>query len=187
MRTGTAESVERWAGRPGFDSEQGKFLCHIRSVQTGSEAHPASSPMGTGGYVSGSKTSGAWSWSLAFMCCRGQEWWSYTFTPPYVFMAWCLSNSTHGQLHIFSTFYMCMVRYIHTNMARNLLPFVQPCFSHTPCRREIWQIQIYSSLEKNRWDGINFMATCMGSSTSQPTSPLPPSQQATGMGTAMES
>jgi hypothetical protein len=25
-----------------------------------------------------------------FIWCRGQEWWSYTSTPPYVFMTWCL-------------------------------------------------------------------------------------------------
>jgi hypothetical protein len=37
--------------------------------------------MGTGG-----KAAWAWSWPLAFIYCRGQECWSYTSTPLYVFM-----------------------------------------------------------------------------------------------------
>jgi hypothetical protein len=33
---------------------------------------------------------GAWRWLLTSIYCRGQEWWSYNSTPPYVFMACCL-------------------------------------------------------------------------------------------------
>jgi len=33
-------------------------------VQTGSGAYPASFPVGTGKYYSGSKTAGAWMWPL---------------------------------------------------------------------------------------------------------------------------
>jgi hypothetical protein len=39
--------------------------------------------MGTWGYFPEDKVAG-----------RGQEWWSYTFTPQYVFMVWCLVNFT---------------------------------------------------------------------------------------------
>jgi len=45
---------------PGMDWE---FSLH-RPVQTGSEAHPASYPMGTRGSFPGNKAAGAWSWSL---------------------------------------------------------------------------------------------------------------------------
>jgi hypothetical protein len=37
------------------------------SVQTGSEAHPASYPMGTGGAFPGGEAAGAWSWPLTFI------------------------------------------------------------------------------------------------------------------------
>jgi hypothetical protein len=60
----------------------------IHSVQTGSGAHPAAYAMGTGG-----KAAKAWSWPLTSLYCRGQELWSYSSTPPYVFMAWCLANN----------------------------------------------------------------------------------------------
>jgi hypothetical protein len=35
---------------------------------------------------------GAWSWPLTSIYRRGQEWWSYTSTLPYVLMTWCLFN-----------------------------------------------------------------------------------------------
>jgi hypothetical protein len=38
-----------WAGRPGFDSRKGQEFSLLYGVQTGSEAHPASYPMGTVG------------------------------------------------------------------------------------------------------------------------------------------
>jgi hypothetical protein len=47
---------------------------------------------GGGGLFSRGKVYGVWSWPLTSIKCRGQEWWSSTFTPPYVFMAWCLIN-----------------------------------------------------------------------------------------------
>jgi hypothetical protein len=43
------------AGRPGFDSRQGKEFSLLYSVQTGSWTHPASYPMGTGGSLPGVK------------------------------------------------------------------------------------------------------------------------------------
>jgi hypothetical protein len=41
--------------------------------QNVSVAHPASYPMGTGGYFPGGKAAGAWSWPLTSIKCRGQE------------------------------------------------------------------------------------------------------------------
>jgi hypothetical protein len=38
----------------------------LHSVQTGSEAHPASYPMGTGRSSPGDKVAGAWNWPLTF-------------------------------------------------------------------------------------------------------------------------
>jgi hypothetical protein len=43
---------------------RGKRLFVFHSVQTGSETHQASYPMGTGGDFSGGKAAGAWSWPL---------------------------------------------------------------------------------------------------------------------------
>jgi hypothetical protein len=43
------------AGRPGFDPRQGQRMFSSLCVQTGSEAHPASYPMGTGGPIPGGK------------------------------------------------------------------------------------------------------------------------------------
>jgi hypothetical protein len=51
-------SIVSWlrAGRSGFDPRQGqKDFSSILCVQTGSGAHPASSPMGTGGPFTGGK------------------------------------------------------------------------------------------------------------------------------------
>jgi hypothetical protein len=52
--------------RPGFGSRYGQggdfLFCH--HVQTGSGAHPASYPMGTGGFFSGSKVAEGWNWPL---------------------------------------------------------------------------------------------------------------------------
>jgi len=40
-------------------------------VQTGSEAHPFSSPLGTGGSFSRGKDARLWSWPLTSISCRG--------------------------------------------------------------------------------------------------------------------
>jgi hypothetical protein len=50
----------------------GNFSLRHR-VQTGSEAHPASYPMGTWGSFPGGKTAGAWRWPLTSIYCRGQR------------------------------------------------------------------------------------------------------------------
>jgi hypothetical protein len=46
-------------GRPGFNSRQGYDFSIFYSVQTGSEAHSASYPMGRGGLSPGGKAAGA--------------------------------------------------------------------------------------------------------------------------------
>jgi hypothetical protein len=40
----------------------------------------------------GSKATGAWSWRLTSILCRCQEWWNYTSTPLYIYMAQCFNN-----------------------------------------------------------------------------------------------
>jgi hypothetical protein len=47
-----------WTARVRFPAVQDFSLLH--SVQTGSGVHPASYPMGTGGYFPGSKAAGVW-------------------------------------------------------------------------------------------------------------------------------
>jgi hypothetical protein len=47
------------AGGPGFDSRQDQYFSLLHSVQTGSGAHPASYPMGTGCSFPGGKATGA--------------------------------------------------------------------------------------------------------------------------------
>jgi hypothetical protein len=39
------------------------------------------------GSFSGTKAAGAWRWPLTSIQCLGREWWSYTSTASYVFMA----------------------------------------------------------------------------------------------------
>jgi hypothetical protein len=64
-----------------------RVLCMIHNCTASRPTlgSPASYPVGTGG-----KTAEAWSWPLTSIYCRGQEMWSYTSTPPYIFMAYCV-------------------------------------------------------------------------------------------------
>jgi hypothetical protein len=78
------------AGRPGFDSWQGQDFSFLNSVYTGSEVHPTYYAIGTWGDFLGCKAAGTLSWPLTFILGWGQQWWSYTSTPPYILMAWCL-------------------------------------------------------------------------------------------------
>jgi len=60
-------AAELRAGRPkqrGSMSGRSKRLYFHQNVQIGSEAHPASYSVGTGGSFPGCKTVGAWSWKL---------------------------------------------------------------------------------------------------------------------------
>jgi hypothetical protein len=67
----------------------GNFSLH-HWVQNGSGSHPASYPTGTGGSFRGSKAAGAWSCPLIPSSAEVKNAWSYTSSPKYVFMAWCL-------------------------------------------------------------------------------------------------
>jgi hypothetical protein len=63
---GIAQSVYRlatgWATEVlEFESRYGQEFALLHVVQTGSEAHPASYPMGTGDSLPGGKAAGAWS------------------------------------------------------------------------------------------------------------------------------
>jgi hypothetical protein len=65
--------LDDWGSKVRFPAGAGNFSLH-RCVQNGSEAHPASYTMGTGGSFHGGKPTGAWSWPLTSIWCRGQEW-----------------------------------------------------------------------------------------------------------------
>jgi hypothetical protein len=78
-------------------------------VQTGSGAHPASYPVGTGGSFPGGKATGAWSWPLTSILCQGQR--MHGAIPPpsqYVFLVWCLVK------HRDFTFNMTLCIYVYT-------------------------------------------------------------------------
>jgi hypothetical protein len=62
----------------------GYFSLH-RYVQPGSGAHPASYPMGTRGSLPGGKAA-----THLHLVLRSRNACSYTSTPQYAFMAWCL-------------------------------------------------------------------------------------------------
>jgi hypothetical protein len=47
-----------------LSSSPGRVKNFLHAVQTGSGAHPASYPMGTGGAFPGVEAVGTWSWSL---------------------------------------------------------------------------------------------------------------------------
>jgi hypothetical protein len=71
---------------PGSIRSMARFSLH-HSVQTSCGAQPASYQMGTGGGFCGGTAAGAWSWALTSIYWRGQDLWSYTSTPSYIFMA----------------------------------------------------------------------------------------------------
>jgi hypothetical protein len=75
----------------------GNFSPHHR-VQTGSEAHPASYPMGSSGSFPGYKAAGAWSWPLISIVPRSIIRGAVPPLLQYAFMVWCLvkyrDNST---------------------------------------------------------------------------------------------
>jgi hypothetical protein len=85
-----ATLVNRWSKNP--RAIMGRYT----KFMTESGAHPAFYPMGTGGSFSGGKAAKALSWPLTSILYRGQERWSYTTTPPYVLMAYCLSKDRNS-------------------------------------------------------------------------------------------
>jgi hypothetical protein len=89
-----------------FPAGAGNFSLH-HCVQKGSGAHLASYPMGTRGSFPGRKAAGSWSWPLT-SSAEVTNAWSYTSTPQYVFMSWCLVK--HRDNFTF-TFYLVFFSY----------------------------------------------------------------------------
>jgi hypothetical protein len=72
-----------WAGWPRTDSRQvqeNSLFSTASRPALGSAQLPIRWALGALPPVG--KAAGVWSWSLNFIYCRGQEWWSYTSTPP---------------------------------------------------------------------------------------------------------
>jgi hypothetical protein len=67
----------------------GNFSLHHR-VRNGSEAHPVSYPIGTRGCCLGGESAGCEADHSPPSSAEVKNVWSYTSTPQYVFMAWCL-------------------------------------------------------------------------------------------------
>jgi hypothetical protein len=87
--TGAAITYSRYRDglrveRSGLNCRQRQDLSLLHSVHAGSGGNRAAYWMCTGGSFPRGKAVGAWSWPLTSMLCRGQEWWSYTSTPPCV-------------------------------------------------------------------------------------------------------
>jgi hypothetical protein len=79
----TACSLEGRGSVPG----RGKGFLYTPQRPDRLWGHPVSYPMGTGGSFPEGKAAGVWSWPLTSIYYWGQERWSYTFTPQYVFMS----------------------------------------------------------------------------------------------------
>jgi hypothetical protein len=58
----TGYELDDWGAGVWIKLDREFYLLHV--VKTGSGAHPAFCPMGTGGYFLGSETAEAWSWPL---------------------------------------------------------------------------------------------------------------------------
>jgi hypothetical protein len=81
------------AARPGFDST-------ASTPALGLTEPPIQWVRGGGG---GGRVADGCNPPNSIIKCRGKEWWSYTSTPPYVFIAWCLIK--HRVYFTFSFYY----------------------------------------------------------------------------------
>jgi hypothetical protein len=83
--------LDNRGSRVRFPAGAGNFSLHHR-VQNGSGAHPASYPMGIRGSFSGGKRPGREADHSPPSSAQVKEWAerSYTSTPQYAFMVWCL-------------------------------------------------------------------------------------------------
>jgi hypothetical protein len=72
-----------------FPAGAGNFSLH-HNVQNGSGAHPSSYPMGNRGSFRGVKRPGREADHSPPSSAEVKNAWSYTSTPQYAFMAWCL-------------------------------------------------------------------------------------------------
>jgi hypothetical protein len=68
-----SSDYSRYSNRLLAGRRKGQQFSLLHVVQTGSEAHPASYPTGTGGSFPASKADGAWNWPLTSNYSRGQE------------------------------------------------------------------------------------------------------------------
>jgi hypothetical protein len=75
-------------GDRGSISESGRDFSLRYCIQTGSGPHPASYRMGAGGSFPGVRRPGREADHSPPCSAEVKNAWSYTFTPPYVFMAW---------------------------------------------------------------------------------------------------
>jgi hypothetical protein len=96
--------LDDWGSRVRFPAGAGNFSVHHR-VQNGSEAHPASYPMGTGDLSLGVKRLGRDGDRSPPSSAEVKNEWSYTSTLPILFMAWCLVK--HGD-NFTSLFYFTL-------------------------------------------------------------------------------
>jgi hypothetical protein len=79
-----------------------RHISPLHSVQTGSGAHPAFYPNGTGGPFPRGKAAGVWSWPHLQLVPTLRMGELYLHSP-HVFKAWCFINSTSGQLYVTHT------------------------------------------------------------------------------------
>jgi hypothetical protein len=89
-----------------FPVGAGNFSLRLH-VQTGSGAHPASYPMGTGGSFHEGKATGV---------SRSKNVWSYTSTPLYVFMAWYLVKHKENFTFTFTSTVMWPRQELHLSL-----------------------------------------------------------------------
>jgi hypothetical protein len=80
--------LDDWGSVPGRENYGNFSLCHC--IQTGSGAHPASYPMGTGALFTGIKRPGLGAEHLPPSSADVKNAWSCTSIAQYVFVAWCL-------------------------------------------------------------------------------------------------
>jgi hypothetical protein len=88
------------------------FPLHHR-VQNGSGAHPASYPMGTSGSFTGVKQPGCEADHPSLSSDDVKNAWSYTSTPPFIFMMWCLVK--HRDKFTFIFMYSVVSVYPHNS------------------------------------------------------------------------
>jgi hypothetical protein len=70
-----------------FKSQDDQEFSLLRSIQTSSEAHPASYPMDTGGPIPWGKAAGHYADHSLPSSAKVKETWIYTSTALYIFMA----------------------------------------------------------------------------------------------------
>jgi hypothetical protein len=93
-----------------FPAGAGNFSLHHR-IQNGAGVHPASYPMGTRGSFPGVKRPGREADHSPSSRAEVKNAWSYTSTPQYVFMAWCLVKHRDNFTFTFTHLEVHRVRY----------------------------------------------------------------------------